>query len=123
MHHDMTNVFRVVVLLAAGSVAACVHRSAMSSEVRDRLPVRPASDVPARFEPRNAALRIAPGDTLAGAGCLSPMVDPRDRTEVRFVFSNSYGDYEVPAGRYGASAGEVLRLDCNTGRVIGLVRR
>ena len=110
-----------VVLLGAGASAACVHTSAMSAEVRDRLPVRPASDAPARFEPRDTSLRVAPGDTLAGPGCLSPMVDPRDSIEVRFVFSTSYGDYDVPAGRYGARPGERLRLDCNTGRVIGLV--
>lgn len=90
---------------------------------RDTLPIRAASDVPARFEPRDATLRLVPGDTLAGPGCLSPMIDPRDRTEIRFISSKWYGDYEVPAGRYGARPGEVLRLECNTGRVIGLVPR
>ena len=95
----------------------------MSAEVRDTLRVRPATDAPPRFEPRDASLRLTSGDTLAGPGCLSPMIDPRDRTEVRFVFSKTYGDYEMPAGRYGAGAGELLRLDCNTGRVIGIVRR
>jgi hypothetical protein len=90
---------------------------------RDVLPVRPASDVPARFEPRDAAMRLVPGDTIAGPGCLSPMVDPRDGTELRFISSKWYGDYAVPSGRYGARPGEVLRLECNTGRVIGLVPR
>ena len=113
----------LVALLGTGAIASCAHTSAMSAERRDTLPVRPASDAPARFEPRNASLRLAPGDTLAGPGCLSPMVDPRDGTEVRFVFSTSYGEYELPAGRYGARAGELLRLECNTGRVIGLVPR
>jgi hypothetical protein len=113
----------LAVLLIAAPISACVHTSAMSAEARDRLPIRRATRVPARFEPRNPALRLTPGDTIAGSGCVSPMVDPRDGTEVRFVFSTSYGDYEVPAGRYGTGAGELLRLDCNTGRVIGLVRR
>lgn len=90
---------------------------------RDTLPARAASDVPVRFEPRDAAMRLVPGDTIAGPGCLSPMMDPRDRTEIRFISSTRYGDYEVPAGRYGARPGEVLRLECNTGRVIGLVPR
>ena len=97
--------------------------SSMSPEMRDRLPIRRATRAPGRFEPQNRTLRLMPGDTIAGPGCVSPMVDPRDGTEVRFVFSTSYGDYEVPAGRYGAGAGELLRLDCNTGNVIGLVRR
>lgn len=99
----------------------CATHSASGN--RDALPIRAASDVPARFEPREAALRLAPGDTIAGPGCVSPMVDPRDRTEIRFISSKWYGDYEVPAGRYGARPGEVLRLECNTGRVIGLVPR
>jgi hypothetical protein len=114
----------LAVLLAAAPISsACMHTSAMSAEVRDRLAIRRATRAPARFEPQNRALRLTPGDTIAGPGCVSPMVDPRDGTEVRFVFSTSYGDYEVPAGRYGVGAGELLRLDCNTGRVIGLVRR
>lgn len=33
------------------------------------------------------------------------------------------GDYQVPQGRYGVGAREVLRLDCNTGRVLGIARR
>ena len=113
----------LAMLLVASAISACVHTSAMSADVRDRLPIRRATRAPARFEPQNRALRLTPGDTIAGPGCVSPMVDPRDGTEVRFVFSTSYGDYEVPAGRYGAGAGELLRLDCNSGRVIGLVRR
>jgi hypothetical protein len=104
-------------------VAATGCAGGAMSGNRDTLPARPASDVPARFEPRDAAMRLVPGDTLAGPGCLSPMVDPRDRTEIRFISSKWYGDYEVPSGRYGARPGEVLRLECNTGRVIGLVPR
>ena len=119
----MNKASALAVLLVAALPAACVHTSAMSAEVRDRLPIRPATRTPARFEPQNRALRLTPGDTIAGAGCVSPMIDPRDGAELRFVFSTSYGDYEVPAGRYGAGANELLRLDCNTGRVIGLVRR
>lgn len=111
-------------LLLAAPMTACVHSSSsMSPEVRDRLPIRRATRAPARFEPRDRALRLTPGDTIAGPGCVSPMVDPRDGTEVRFIYSTSYGDYEVPRGRYGAGAGELLRLECNTGNVIGLVRR
>jgi hypothetical protein len=32
-------------------------------------------------------------------------------------------DYSVPAGRYGVGSNELLRLDCNTGIPIGIVRR
>ena len=120
----MTTFPRLTLLLAASVIGGCaVKPSSMTADARDRLPVRRATDVPARFEPRNTALRLSPGDTIQGSGCVSPMVDPRDGTEVRFVFSTAYGDYEVPAGRYGAGADQLLRLECNTGRVIGLVRR
>ena len=115
---------RLSLIVAVSAIGGCaVKPSSMTAEVRDRLPIRSATRVPARFEPQNRALRLTPGDTIEGSGCVSPMVDPRDGTEVRFVFSTSYGDYEVPAGRYGAGAGDLLRLDCNTGRVIGIVRR
>jgi hypothetical protein len=32
------------------------------------------------------------------------------------------GDYAVPAGRYGARRGELLRIDCVKRTAIGLVR-
>ena len=83
---------------------------------------RPASEAPIRFEPADRSARLVPVDTIAGSGCLNPMIDPRDNTPVRLVRAISpRGDYAVPAGRYGARTGELLRLDCNTGGVIGLV--
>jgi hypothetical protein len=109
--------------LAFTSPACAAKYSSVSPEKRDELLVRPASRVPRRFEPSDKSLRLADGDTIAGPGCVSPMQDPRNGTEVRFVHSTWYGDYEVPVGRYGSVAGELLRIECNTGRVMGLVRR
>lgn len=55
-------------------------------------------------------------------GCRNPMVDPRTGTRLRLVRSvANRGDYQVPDSRYGAGSGELLRLDCSTGRVIGIV--
>jgi hypothetical protein len=86
--------------------------------------VRSAEDVPNRFEPKNPMARIMPADTIAGTGCLSPMVDPRDGTEVGFLRSDEgYADYAVPGRLYGVGAGELLRLECNTGKVLGIVHR
>ena len=86
--------------------------------------VRPAEDVPNHFEPKNPDARIMPADTIAGSGCLSPMVDPRDGTEIGFLRSDQeYADYAVPGRMYGVGTGELLRLECNTGRVLGVVRR
>ena len=85
--------------------------------------VRPASDLPAYFlvgrldSPETA-------EPVAGEGCRSPMVDPRDETRLRLVRSAAgQGDYEVPAGRYGTSGDDLLRLDCGTGRPLGIVKR
>ena len=56
--------------------------------------------------------------------CRSPMVDPRDGTKLQLVWSSGgQGEYEVLAGRYGVGSGEVLRLDCATGRVLGIAKR
>ena len=85
---------------------------------------RPAEDVPNRFEPKNPDARLMPADTIAGSGCLSPMVDPRDGTEIGFLRSDKeYADYAVPGRMYGVGTRELLRLECNTGKVLGVVRR
>lgn len=90
----------------------------------DDPPLRAAVDAPERFEPPPSRARLAPSDTLPGGGCLNPMTDPRDGTEARLVRSwVRHGDYRVPTGRYGVGDGELLRLECNTGGVVGVVRR
>jgi len=86
--------------------------------------LRNAENVPNHFEPKNPDARIIPPDTIAGSGCLSPMVDPRDGTEIGFLRSgDGYADYATPNGMYGVGRNELLRLECNTGRVLGVVRR
>lgn len=79
----------------------------------------------ARFEVTDPALRIPPADTIVGQGCRSQVVDPRDGTRLRMVRvgGDGLGDYDAPEGRYGVGPKEVLRLDCNTGRVLGIARR
>jgi len=84
---------------------------------------RPATDVPARFEPEQPALRPIPADTIAGDGCVSPMPDRRDGT--RIVLARSLGgeeDYRVTGEMYHVRDGEFLRLQCNSGRVVGIVK-
>lgn len=104
-------------LLVAGCATA-------GSTGPDDPPLRMAVDAPERFEPPPTRARLEPADTLPGGGCLSPMTDPRDGTEARLVRSwVRHGDYEVPTGRYGVGDGELLRLECNTGGVAGVVRR
>ncbi len=67
----------------------------------------------------------------AGEGCRNPMVDPRDKTLLELRRSaNGIGDYRVMAGqdagvasgsKYGMSSRDLLRIDCATGKAIGLV--
>lgn len=79
---------------------------------------------PPRFVPREAASVITPADTLAGSGCLSPLADPVTGIQITLIRSESgLGDYLAPSGSYGISDGQLIRLDCNTGRVLGIVRR
>jgi hypothetical protein len=76
---------------------------------------RPATGTPAAF---TFTVPHSPNS------CRSPALNPQDGT--RLVLARSVGergDYEVPAGQYGVSAREYLRLDCATGRVIGVVPR
>lgn len=86
-------------------------------------PDRPARDTPARFV-LDMDMAGAPPDTIAGSACRSPLFDPRDGARILMQRSSaSRADYAVPAGRYGVAANELLRVMCNTGEPIGIVRR
>jgi hypothetical protein len=111
---------RPIVLAMLLATAGCASGGGASSS--STVVVPPA--VPARFNPKSPASRIAPADTISGDGCQSPMVDPQDGTELRFVRAAlGVADYEVPAGHYGLGANDLLRLDCNTGKVLSVVQR
>ena len=80
---------------------------------------REAIDVPLRFEFPKGAVRVA-------NTCNSPLTDPRDGTQL--IMQASYGeegvgDYVVPSGKYGVKSGELLRVNCATGEVVGIVKR
>jgi hypothetical protein len=98
-----------MVCVTAGSGCMTHHDAAAK--------IHPASDCPNHFVAKGS-------DTAAPSGAArSPMVDPRDGTEIRLVRSDrGWGDYEVPAGRYGLKSGELLRLDTATGRVLGIIQ-
>lgn len=84
--------------------------------------LRPATDLPETFSFDAASL----AGSNRPARCSNPIIDPRDGTELRLVRERQYrhGDY-LPdrAGRYGVGRGELLRLDCNTGEIVGIVPR
>ncbi|HEU4630637.1 MAG TPA: hypothetical protein VFS08_12880 [Gemmatimonadaceae bacterium] len=111
-------------LLPLVALTACVTAGLGESSFPPDSAVRPAADVPARFEPLDPAARLAEGDTITGVSCRSPMVDPRDGMPLRLVRSaEGRGDYEARNGRYGTGTSGLLRLDCNTGRALGVVPR
>jgi len=108
------------VALATLLAAACGGTSGMQSVIENPAPVT----APARFVPADSAGVVEPTDTLAGPGCLSPMVDPVTGTRILLVRSESgLGDYQAPSGSYGMRDNQLIRLECNTGRVVGVVRR
>jgi len=77
----------------------------------------PAS-VPARFVPADSTR------TLPAEGCLSPLKDPKTGTTIFLVRSeNGVGDYLAPSGAFHIPDGKVLRLECSSGDVLGLVQR
>ena len=77
---------------------------------------RPASDLPGQFLLQN-------GTPNPNATCQSPLVDPRDKTVIQLMQSDrGEGNYQVPDGKYGVGAGELLRIDCTTGRALGILK-
>jgi hypothetical protein len=64
----------------------------------------------------------------AGEGCRSPMVDPRNGTALNLMRSkNGVGDYQVLGNQYeldslyGVDPRHLLRIDCATGKALGIV--
>ena len=57
--------------------------------------------------------------------CRTPLMDPNDGTRIVLsrTVDDARGDYEVPEGRYGVGTNDLLRINCKTGGVIGIVPR
>lgn len=110
---------RAPALLAALLVSACA-RSGTFATTLGPLP----AGLPDRFV-LDSGVTVSPDDPPA---CHSPLLDPRDGTRLRLVAAAmlggvQQGDYEAPAGRYGLAAGAKLRIDCTTGRPLGVSGR
>lgn len=103
-------------------VAGLLLAGCASTDIGSDSQARAAVDVPDHF-----LVRAPEGDIVqpsAGQGCRNPMVDPSDGTRLTLVRSRGdRGDYEAPAGRYGVGERELLRLECSTGKVVGVVER
>lgn len=78
--------------------------------------LREAEDTPELFFPSD-------GLTLDQNSCKNPMIDFRDGTQITLASAfNGIGNYHVPEGKYGVRKGELLRLDCSNGKVLGIVK-
>ncbi len=87
----------------------------------------PATDLPEQFVPDADQPTAMPV-----AGCRGRLRDPRDgtvlvlerSTAVVEVPARYQGDYSVPPGnRYGIGSDQLLRVECLTGRGLGVVPR
>ena len=118
---DRQSLVPLIPILALSIIAACsVGGSGSMRDVATPAPVT----APARFVPLDSAKWLAPADTTAGDGCLSPMLDPAKNIQIVLIRSESgLGDYQAPSGAYGIRDGTLIRIECNTGAVVGLVRR
>ena len=110
---------RILELLAVPVIVLFVSCGSGNVQTRTMKPVvRAAVDTPERFE-------AVAGAALSDQSCISPLVDPRDGTEIKMQtsFKQGVADYVVPNGKYGVKAGEFLRIDCTTGEIRGIVRK
>lgn len=78
---------------------------------------RPATGTPGTF-------MLADGSPNLTTDCATSLQDPQDKGAIQLVraLRNGLADYSVPAGKYGVSENELLRVDCTTGRTIGIAR-
>ncbi|HVK52327.1 MAG TPA: hypothetical protein VM469_11395 [Pseudoxanthomonas sp.] len=101
-------------------ISLCVL-AACASAPGPHASVQPAADLPAQFQ-----VQQADGSTRApqaGEGCRNPLIDPGNQAHLLLQQSrDGWGDYSVPAGHYGAAANQWLRVECATGKPLGLVQ-
>lgn len=116
----MTKSFLSLLLGAFLSLSlGCASRTILASDHW----AQPAENVPEHFMvgKYNGFEMTEP---IVDDGCRSPMIDPRDSTKVSLFRSfNGRGDYEVPEGKYGVKKGQILRLDCASGKVVGIFEK
>ena len=102
----------LTIAVAAAAAGCSTHKNTLAI-VRDR----PATVTPYQFV-------LADGSLNPGTACLSPILDPRDQSSLTLVRSDrGIGDYRVAEGKYGVGSQELLRVDCLTGRAIGVIRQ
>jgi hypothetical protein len=125
---------RTSLVNAAGALAAAAAMVAFAGCVSGPSAtlgpvVAEAKDLPDHF--MVAASGVARSEEPnPGEGCRNPMVDPRDGTLLHLVrFKDGKGDYQVLnkdfelKTAYGVDSQHLLRLDCATGKALGIVNQ
>jgi hypothetical protein len=112
--------------LSLGAVAALLACASGTSSMAGGI-VAGAKDLPDHFMVAVSGVSQRE-EPRAGEGCRNPLVDPRDGTELNLVRSkDGIGDYQVLgdqyslASRYGVDPRHYLRVDCATGKALGVV--
>lgn len=110
--------YRLLLVLLGLTVTTCAGR-ATHGVAHEK--IRPGLDLPHHFLISTETGAVEPAND---GNCHGPLVDPRDGTKLTMVRSaNGMGDYSAPEGRYGIGDKELLRVECATGIVIGIVHR
>lgn len=122
-----TSLVKVTGFLAAASAVVALAGCASSRGSMEGPVVAEAKNLPDHF--MVAVTGIAQKEEpKSGEGCRNPMVDPRNGAPLNLVRSNNgTGDYQVLGleyqleSTYGVDSRHLLRIDCATGKALGIV--
>lgn len=103
---------RLWVFLIMGCVMGCKTTDTWSESAVLRTP---ESDL---------TVGLPPGIEPQDNACQSPLIDVETGAQLILMRSaNGLGDYQVQERSYGLEQGELLRIECRTRVIIGVVRR
>ncbi|MGE5715851.1 MAG: hypothetical protein ACM369_04305 [Acidobacteriota bacterium] len=122
-----TIVTGVTGFFVAASALAALQGCASSRGSMESPVVAQARNLPDHFMVTASGL-AQKEEPRGGEGCRNPMVDPRNGTMLNLVRSKSgVGDYQVLGEQYelnsayGVDPRHLLRIDCATGKALGIV--
>jgi hypothetical protein len=114
-------------VFAAASAVVVLSGCASSRGSMEAPVVAQAKNLPDHFMVAVTGIAQAE-EPKPGEGCRNPMVDPRNGTPLNLMRSKSgVGDYQVQGrdyeldSSYGVDPRHLLRIDCATGKALGIV--
>jgi hypothetical protein len=122
-----TSFVRVTGFFAVASALFALSGCASSSGSTESSFVAQAKNLPDHFMVAVSGI-AQKEEPKEGEGCRNPMVDPRNGTALNLMRSkNGVGDYQVLGSQYeldssyGVDSRHLLRVDCATGKALGIV--